>query len=127
MMVEGSAPMRNAQILLASLATACCSCASIDSPADRVPLTRETAAVRGCSFQSFVQSRDAYASRAEVESNLREEAIDYGGNVVLLLTNSAGEAYACAGPASMPAAGNFVPAEMNNRPPSYCPSFPFID
>ena len=121
--------MRSVQILLVGLVFAC-SCASIPSQADQVPLTSDTADVRGCSFIRFVQARSAYASRSEVESDLREEANDHGANVILMLTNASGEAFACAPPA--PASTNpphsFVPAEFHGRVPDdsrYCP--PSID
>ena len=44
--------------------------------------------VRGCYFKGFVESRDAYASWFEAESDLRDQAVNEGGNVVLLLSQA---------------------------------------
>jgi hypothetical protein len=129
MMECGKARMRNLRFLLVGLVFAC-SCASIPSQADQVPLTSDTADVRGCSFIRFVQSSIPYASRSEVESDLREEAHDHGANVVLLLTNASGEAYSCAAPApawTSPPNSFFPASQMHHYNPNgpYCP--PSID
>jgi hypothetical protein len=142
--------MRNARVLLAGLVFACGACTSVGTyvaptcsgiftdvpcvPVAQIPLTMDATTVRGCSFKGFVESHDANASWSEAENELRDQAVNRGGNVVLLLSqtgsgdmheHSGGEAFDCpAAPYFTQPPASFVPASQAHsqiqRGP-YCP------
>jgi hypothetical protein len=94
----------------------------------------DAASVRGCSFKGFVESHDSNASWSEAENELRDQAVNHGGNVVLLLSqagtgdlheHSGGEAFFCpATPWFTRPPASFVPAEQTRsyvHTGPYCP------
>jgi len=123
--------MRAARILIIGLVAACGACASIDRRAERVRVVSDEAAVSGCSFRGFVESRDGDGSRSSSEGGLRREAVRQGGNVVLSLSpaRTSGEAYYCPALSLASNPASFVPAEsfqrINPNAGPYCP--PSID
>src|SRR5215472_4818389 len=102
-------PSSSLRIVLGSLVLSCscilvlsCSCICVVQKEDRVLLTSDPGAVRGCRFVANVESSADYRTAAAY-GELRKQAADHGASYVLMVGppsgsengHATGEAYSC--------------------------------